>query len=67
MKKYKKGGVWPFRGAGDLQKGGFKSSAHYVRYGKTKNEVNEKLKSDFELVTIWFHEKRMLLKPPKCK
>ena len=35
--------------------------------GKTILEVNEKLKPDFELLTTWFHKKRMLLKPAKCK
>ena len=35
-------------------------------YGKTIVEVKEKLESDFDLVTTWFHDNRVLLNPGKC-
>ena len=36
-------------------------------YGKMINEVNEKLKLDFKLVTAYFHENQMLLNFGKCR
>ena len=32
-------------------------------HDKTKNEVDEKLKLDFKLITNWFHENCMLINP----
>ena len=35
-------------------------------FSKTVNEMKDKLKSGFLLVTTWFHENRMFLNYGKC-